>query len=96
MQGRIPVLGEYGGLGCAIDGHLWSHTAWGYGDKEVNRDVEAWPKLGPTGSASSSNQIPCFRQGRTRVHVKNNVPAEATLRLPVWAIDYWARVKAWF
>ncbi|CAJ1353506.1 unnamed protein product [Effrenium voratum] len=40
MQGRIPVLGEYGGLGCAIDGHLWSHTAWGYGDKEVNRDVE--------------------------------------------------------
>ncbi|CAJ1452601.1 unnamed protein product [Effrenium voratum] len=40
VSGRIPVLGEYGGLGCAIDGHLWSHTAWGYGDKEVNRDVE--------------------------------------------------------
>ena len=36
--GRVPVLGEYGGLGYAVEGHQWSSTAWGYGEKEVNRD----------------------------------------------------------
>jgi hypothetical protein len=34
----VPVLGEYGGLGYAVEGHQWSSTAWGYGEKEVNRD----------------------------------------------------------
>ena len=40
--GRVPVLGEYGGLGYAVDGHRWSqHNEWGYGEKEVNRNPDA-------------------------------------------------------
>ena len=39
--GRARVLGEYGGLGYAVEGHQWSSTAWGYGEKEVNRDPAA-------------------------------------------------------
>ncbi len=27
---RAGVLGEFGGLGLAIEGHTWSETAWGY------------------------------------------------------------------
>jgi hypothetical protein len=27
---RAAVLGEYGGLGLAVDGHLWSTHPWGY------------------------------------------------------------------
>ena len=45
LPGRVPVLGEYGGLGYAVEGHQWSSTAWGYGEKEVNRD----PAAGLTG-----------------------------------------------
>lgn len=28
--GRAAVLGEFGGLGLAVDGHTWSKTSWGY------------------------------------------------------------------
>jgi hypothetical protein len=27
---RAAVLGEYGGLGLALDGHMWSSNSWGY------------------------------------------------------------------
>jgi len=27
---RVGVLGEFGGLGLAIDGHTWTDTTWGY------------------------------------------------------------------
>lgn len=41
--GRVRVLGEYGGLGYAVEGHRWSaYNEWGYGEKEVNRDPAAW------------------------------------------------------
>ncbi len=29
---RVSFLGEFGGLGCRVDGHLWTEKAWGYGD----------------------------------------------------------------
>lgn len=42
VPGRVPVLGEYGGLGYAVEGHRWSqHHEWGYGEKEVNRNPAA-------------------------------------------------------
>ena len=28
---RVSFLGEFGGLGCRIAGHLWTEKAWGYG-----------------------------------------------------------------
>ncbi|CAK9116951.1 unnamed protein product [Durusdinium trenchii] len=43
ISGRVPVLGEYGGLGYAVEGHRWSqHHEWGYGEKEVNRNPEVF------------------------------------------------------
>jgi hypothetical protein len=30
-EGRIPVVGEYGGLGFKVSGHAWAGDAWGYG-----------------------------------------------------------------
>ncbi|CAE7267449.1 lacZ [Symbiodinium pilosum] len=43
LAGRIPALGEYGGVGYAVDGHCWSSRTWGYGEKRVkqSRDVYA-------------------------------------------------------
>ena len=36
---RASFLGEFGGIGCRVDGHLWTEKAWGYGGtgKDVNR-----------------------------------------------------------
>ena len=36
---RASFLGEFGGIGCRVDGHLWTDKAWGYGGtgKDVNR-----------------------------------------------------------
>ena len=36
---RASFLGEFGGIGCRVDGHLWTTNAWGYGDtgKDVDR-----------------------------------------------------------
>lgn len=28
---RASFLGEFGGIGCRVDGHLWTAKAWGYG-----------------------------------------------------------------
>ncbi len=28
---RVSFLGEFGGLGCRVDGHLWTEKSWGYG-----------------------------------------------------------------
>eukprot|EP00439_Symbiodinium_sp_Y106_P053143 s1271_g7.t1 len=41
--GRVPALGEYGGLGYAVEGHGWSsYNSWGYGEKQVNRHWEVY------------------------------------------------------
>ena len=29
---RVSFLGEFSGLGCRVDDHLWTEKAWGYGD----------------------------------------------------------------
>eukprot|EP00930_Biecheleria_cincta_P003538 TRINITY_DN104477_c0_g1_i1.p1 TRINITY_DN104477_c0_g1~~TRINITY_DN104477_c0_g1_i1.p1 ORF type:complete len:712 (+),score=61.76 TRINITY_DN104477_c0_g1_i1:131-2137(+) len=43
VQDRVRVLGEYGGLGYAIEGHEWSqHGAWSYGEKKPNRNREVF------------------------------------------------------
>ena len=36
---RVSLLGEYGGIGCRVEGHLWTTNAWGYGNtgKDVDR-----------------------------------------------------------
>ena len=36
---RASFLGEFGGIGCRVDGHLWTEKAWGYGGtgKDVDR-----------------------------------------------------------
>ena len=36
---RASFLGEFGGIGCRVDGHLWTDKAWGYGGtgKDVDR-----------------------------------------------------------
>lgn len=37
---RVNVLGEYGGIGCAIDGHLWTpNRNWGYIQFKNPREV---------------------------------------------------------
>lgn len=35
LNGKVRVLGEFGGIGTSVDGHLWDDVAagWGYGDK---------------------------------------------------------------
>ena len=53
----MPVLGEYGGLGYAVEGHQWSSTAWGYGEKEVNRD----PAAGLGNSDDFYHPLPHFK-----------------------------------
>jgi hypothetical protein len=30
-RGRVPVVGEFGGLGYKVSGHAWAGDAWGYG-----------------------------------------------------------------
>jgi hypothetical protein len=30
-QGRVAVVGEFGGLGYKVNGHTWAGDAWGYG-----------------------------------------------------------------
>lgn len=43
VGGRVPALGEYGGLGYAVEGHGWSsYNSWGYGEKQVNRHREVY------------------------------------------------------
>lgn len=44
---KINVLGEYGGIGCAIDGHLWiKDKNWGYGSLKTKDQVtETFVKL---------------------------------------------------
>jgi hypothetical protein len=39
-ENRATVLGEYGGLGLPIDGHLWevSDRNWGHGDMMSDKD----------------------------------------------------------
>jgi hypothetical protein len=46
---RAAVLGEFGGLGLAIPGHLWTEKTWGYkgaaSQKDLTRDyVNLWRK----------------------------------------------------
>ncbi len=38
---RASFLGEFGGIGCRVEGHLWTDEAWGYGDtgKDANRQA---------------------------------------------------------
>ena len=38
---RISFLGEYGGIGCRVDGHLWTTNAWGYGNTGKAVDLKA-------------------------------------------------------
>ena len=38
---RISFLGEFGGLGCRVNGHLWTTNAWGYGNTSDNTDRKA-------------------------------------------------------
>ena len=46
LAGRVPALGEYGGVGYAVEGHRWSsHGAWGYGEKQVNHRQDACKSL---------------------------------------------------
>ncbi len=35
---RASFLGEFGGIGCRVDGHLWSKRLWGYRGSEKNTD----------------------------------------------------------
>ncbi|CAE7199168.1 unnamed protein product [Symbiodinium natans] len=43
VAGRVPALGEYGGVGYAVEGHRWSsHGAWGYGEKQVNHRQDVY------------------------------------------------------
>ena len=35
---RASFLGEFGGIGCRVEGHLWTTNAWGYGN--TGRDVD--------------------------------------------------------
>lgn len=30
-EGRVPVVGEFGGLGYKVNGHAWAGDSWGYG-----------------------------------------------------------------
>jgi len=43
---RAAVLGEFGGLGLAIDGHTWSKQTWGYkGTQSIEDLTRAYEKL---------------------------------------------------
>ena len=37
---KVNVVGEYGGIGCAVDGHLWvKDNNWGYGKMRSQEEV---------------------------------------------------------
>ena len=37
---KVNVVGEYGGIGCAVDGHLWvKDKNWGYGKMRSQEEV---------------------------------------------------------
>lgn len=37
---KVNVIGEYGGIGCAVDGHLWvKDKNWGYGKMRSQEEV---------------------------------------------------------
>ena len=38
---RASFLGEFGGIGCRVDGHLWTDKAWGYGNTGKDTDRKA-------------------------------------------------------
>jgi hypothetical protein len=38
-DGRVAVVGEYGGLGFKVDGHAWAGDAWGYGGLFPSREA---------------------------------------------------------
>ncbi len=38
---RASFLGEFGGIGCRVEGHLWTTNAWGYGDTGKYTDRKA-------------------------------------------------------
>ncbi len=40
-NGRVAVVGEFGGLGYKENGHTWAGDAWGYGGLFPNRDALA-------------------------------------------------------
>ena len=35
---RASFLGEFGGIGCRVEGHLWTSNAWGYGNTGKDTD----------------------------------------------------------
>ena len=35
---RASFLGEFGGIGCRVEGHLWTDSAWGYGNTGKDAD----------------------------------------------------------
>jgi hypothetical protein len=35
---RASFLGEFGGIGCRVEGHLWTSKAWGYGNTGKDAD----------------------------------------------------------
>lgn len=41
QEARVPVLGEYGGLGYFVKGHTWSKEHWGYQSFEEKSDYLA-------------------------------------------------------
>ncbi len=44
--GRATVLGEFGGLGLAVDGHTWSRQTWGYqGMSDSNKLSDQYARL---------------------------------------------------
>ena len=38
---RVSFLGEFGGIGCRVPGHLWTDKSWGYGDTGGKVDLKA-------------------------------------------------------
>ena len=38
---RASFLGEFGGIGCRVEGHLWTDKAWGYGGTGKDTDRKA-------------------------------------------------------
>ena len=41
---RVSFLGEYGGIGCRVKDHLWTESAWGYGNTGNDVDRKAVEK----------------------------------------------------
>lgn len=38
---RASFLGEFGGIGCRVEGHLWTDSGWGYGGTGGDSDRQA-------------------------------------------------------